>query len=432
MNDLRHAPPPKRLGSAKSLAVPINIGRVSAKLVFDARSHRATGDATLDFHHGIDHGYPIFDLRQPITAAWLDGAPLAPAAMPLHRFGVKAEQSLRVLARNLRSGDRHRLRLAYDIAVSPLAASGAGGYQPALLWSGDGSVNFNFGFTDLGGGRYLEAWAPANLIYDRFALRLDVGVRNSKVPHALVTNGEAVEVARNHWRVRYPAGFTALSPMLQLHPQAEVDQAIRAVNLPVPGRVIQVEAWKFQSNPLSLAAQLDAIERCLIRNEARLGAYHHGDRFTAFMHQGGMEYDGACTAAPDALEHEVFHSWWARSLKPASQNDGWIDEAWAVYHDDGAAQQTPFDFREPPVRLCQRTPWSRATPIYSYRKGARFFAGAAALVGVDRLQALMREFYDLHAPGLITTAQLEAHLMDRTNDDVLHRAFAHWIYGRRV
>ena len=200
----------------------------------------------------------------------------------------------------------------------------------------------------------------------------------------------------------------------------------------------------------SSAAANDAVgaKAYTMGNDIHFGAGHYDPSSKAGEHllahevahtvqQGGggaqrMQFKLAVSSPADALEHEVFHSWWARGLKPASQNDGWIDEAWAVYHDGGAAQQTPFDFREPPVRLCPRTPWNRATLIDSYRKGSRFFAGVAALVGVDRLHALMREFYDLHAPGVITTAQLEAHLMDRTNDEVLHRAFARWIYGRRL
>ena len=218
--------------------------------------------------------------------------------------------------------------------------------------------------------------------------------------------------------------------MLQLHPLDTIESSTSQVVLPVSGRAIRLEAWKFRANPLDLDGQLKNIALWMARNESAIGPYHHPDRFVAFPHHGGMEYDGGCTASPDALEHEVFHSWWARGLKPASQNDGWIDEAWTVYHDDGGHIETPFSFQEPPVRLCSRSPWNRATPIESYRLGSRFFAGVAARLGVDRLQQIMREFYRLHAPGLITTAQLEAHILDRTNDDVIHRAFARWVYGR--
>ncbi len=428
---MRFAPPPKRLATGR-LAVPIDIETISAKLVFDASAYRARGDAAIRFRTGVDNGYPLFDLRQPVNAVWLDGARLTSgaAAVPFHRMGTRREQSMRVLGRKLPAGSRHRLRLTYGLDAPPLLASTMGGYQPELRWSGNGSVNFNFGFTDLGGGRYLEAWIPANLIYDCFALTLDVSVRATAKPHAVVTNGAVTEVARNHWRIRFPATCTALSPMLQLHPRDTVESVSRAARLPVSGRAVMIEAWKFSASPLDLDAQAVAIERLLARNERQLGPYHHGNRYTAFLHKGGMEYDGGCTAAPDALEHEVFHSWWARGLKPASQNDGWIDEAWTVYHDHGGAVEHAFDFNEPPVRLCSGTPWNRATPVASYRLGSRFFAGIAARIGPARLNEIMNEFYRLHAPGLIDTSQLEAHILDRTGDEVILRAFERWVYGR--
>ena len=423
---MRFAPPPIRVAATGRLAVPIDIQTILAKLTFDAAAQTVAGDATVDFQQGVDNGDPIFDLRQPVQEVWLDGVALRPATVELRRFGAKREQALRVLAKKLKAGERHRLRLKYALSAPPLLASTKGGYLPELRWSGGGRVDFNFGFTDLGGGRYLEAWVPANLIYDQFALRLDVRVRNSSTPHVVVTNGDAVEISRNHWRIRFPATFTALSPMLQLHPRDSVEFASADAGQR------RIEAWKFRSSPVNLEEQLARISRWLDRNERNVGVYPHGDRFVAFLHKGGMEYDGGCTAAPDALEHEVFHSWWARGLKPASQNDGWIDEAWTVYHDNGAAVETPFNFHEAPVRLCSGTAWNRATPIESYRLGARFFEGIAARAGVQRLHAIMREFYQLHAPGLITTAQLEAHVLDRTNDETIARAFRRWVFGQKA
>ncbi len=423
---MRYAPPPSRVAATGRLAVPIDIQTIAAKLTFDAASQSVAGDATFAFQHGVDNGDAIFDLRQPVQEVWLDGAPLPASAVAMRRFGAKREQALRVIAKKLKSGDRHLVRLKYALLAPPLLASTKGGYLPELRWSGGGAIDFNFGFTDLGGGRYLEAWVPANLIYDRFSLRLDVRIRNSSTPHVAIANGDAAEVSRNHWRIRFPDTFTALSPMLQLHPRDSVEFA--SAN---SGKR-SIEAWKFRSSPVNLAEQLTNIKRWIDRNERNVGVYPHGDRFVALLHKGGMEYDGACTASPDALEHEVFHSWWGRGLKPASQNDGWIDEAWTVYHDNGAAVETPFNFREPPVRLCSGTPWNRATPIASYRLGSRFFAGIAARIGVERLHAIMREFYQLHAPGLITTGQLEAHILDRTNDETIARAFRRWVFGQKA
>ncbi|MFE3229783.1 hypothetical protein [Nocardia sp. NPDC059228] len=68
-----------------------------------------------------------------------------------------------------------------------------------------------------------------------------------------------------------------------------------------------------------------------------------------------MEYNQACTTSLAALPHEVLHSWFARGVTPAGQADGWWDEGFARFHDDGA-QPEPFDFRRAPVRLCSRRP----------------------------------------------------------------------------
>lgn len=429
MTDLHFAPAPKLI-EPRGWAVPADVQRISARLTFDVRKQEASGKATVDFCTGERAGFAIFDLRQPIESAKLDGTPVSPALLAHHRFGIKREQALRVVRRRLEPGGSHRLSMDYRIEMPPIKASGAGGYQPALEF-GPEAVNFNFGFTDLGGGRYLEAWVPANLIYDRFSLTLEVRVRGAAgTPHVLITNGEARELERNHWKVNYPASFTALSPLLQLHPQKSIESGECAVRLPVSGRRLKIEAHQFRDSAIQLSEQLEKIAGWLCRNETEIGPYHHGDRFVAFLHRGGMEYDGACTAEPDALEHEVFHSWWARGLKPASQNDGWIDEAWTSFHDDHTPDRRVFDFREKAECLSPRSPWNRATPRASYRQGSRFFEGLAAHVGLDEVREIMRDIYRLHAPGLITTAQLEAHFLDRTGEDPLvQRAFEHWVWG---
>ena len=65
------APPAKLVDGI--LAVPIDIERVEALLVFDGATSTARGDATIFFSMGAQAGNPIFDRRQTITAAWLDG-----------------------------------------------------------------------------------------------------------------------------------------------------------------------------------------------------------------------------------------------------------------------------------------------------------------------------------------------------------------------
>ena len=142
-----------------------------------------------------------------------------------------------------------------------------------------------------------------------------------------------------------------------------------------------------------------------------------------------MEYDGGCTATAESLEHEAYHSWWGRGVKPAAQRDGWWDEAWNVYHDNGGAGVQPYDFTEPPVQLSPRNPYSRVTPSAAYSAGERFFAGAAALTSPAALTAWMGEFYRAHLDRPVTTEDLEAHLVARSGAVDLVDAFHRWVYG---
>jgi hypothetical protein len=288
-------------------------------------------------------------------------------------------------------------------------------------------VAFNVGMTDLGGGRYLEAWVPANLIFDQFELHLDVRVVGTKVAHSVITNGATEEVAANHWRVGWPATITALSPLLEVRATDMVERATDSVML--PGKTVAVEAWKLTSSAgIDLAEQVGRIKRFLVENEPYAGPYPY-DRFVAFLSHGAMEYEGATTSVPSSLRHETFHSWWARGVKPALGRDGWFDEAWTTYHDAGATSSLPFDFTEPAVELCTRNPWSRATPGASYGLGKRFFDGVAAMVGTSALPELMRAFFLAHQERPVTTEQIEEHLVARSGKPALVDGFNRFVYG---
>ena len=63
-----------------------------------------------------------------------------------------------------------------------------------MTWSAGPRLAFNFGFTDLGAGRYLESWVPANLIFDQFPLTLDLRVVGTAIPHTPITNGAVTAI----------------------------------------------------------------------------------------------------------------------------------------------------------------------------------------------------------------------------------------------
>src|SRR6202011_1769674 len=121
-------------------------------------------------------------------------------------------------------------------------------------------------------------------------------------------------------------------------------------------------------------------------NAAALGPWVHGERFVTHLWPlpRAIEYDAGASTGPGALEHEVFHSWWARGIKPASAADGWIDEAYTTWSTSDNADRRryaaiPLSLDEAPAVLAPASPWSRHTPTDAYTVGYRLFAGIAHL-----------------------------------------------------
>ena len=80
------APPPKTVDGLT--AVPIDIQSIEAIFKFDGAAQTASADATIAYTVGPVAGNPIFDLRQNITQAWIDGVVFPPAQLAHHQFAA--------------------------------------------------------------------------------------------------------------------------------------------------------------------------------------------------------------------------------------------------------------------------------------------------------------------------------------------------------
>lgn len=420
------APPPRTVDGL--LAVPIDISAIDAHFVFDGAASSASADATITYTVGPTAGNPIFDLRQTITGAWLDGVAFAPAQLAHHAFGSGTFTDLRVVESIQPAGSVHTLRVQYGLAV-PNAQLG-GSYLPVLDWSAGPRLRFAFGLSDLNRARYVEAWLPANLIFDQFSIALEITIVNTFAAHSVITNGALTSLGPNHWQIAFPARFSALSPLLEVRATDTLESLIGSATLPVSGRIVTIEAWKALGGAAVLATEIANIQSHLGANETDYGAYLHGTRYTAFFNGGGMEYEGGTTTAPSALRHEAFHSWFARGIKPASQADGWWDEGYTSYHDGGATGSAPFDFSALPITLCTRDPWQRHTVGNAYGDGSAFWRGMAALLGVAPFNGLMAELYERYKGGSpVSTAMIEEHLLARSGNPGVVAAFHRFAYG---
>ncbi|MGH9055869.1 MAG: hypothetical protein ACRDYY_08425 [Acidimicrobiales bacterium] len=427
------APPPVTVAGRRVVAPDVE--RVNATLRFDAAAKEAEGLATVDFLAGKADGRAALDLRQTVEWARLDGKDIKVDDFAAADVGAGKDARMRILDFELEAGSRHRLEVGYALGRPDAEAA-----EP-IGW-GDGGVRFDFWMSDLYPGRYLEMWAPAPLVHDRFTLSVDVEIHGSDKRHALIANTAGVDAATGgrRWSLCYPAHFSSLSPMLVLCPAEEVEIRRSAVRLPGRERSLGVVCARDLNVDVDLGATDADVTSWLVYLASRYGPWFHGDTFWAYIWEPrrGMEYDGATSANVEALEHEVFHSWFGRGVKPASAADGWMDEAWTTWAT--ATKRSSGDFQrfavadlgldEPPVELYPQHPWSRHTPRAAYTEGARLFAGIAALMGgAGRMRSAMADWYRANAGGAATTNGLAAHLTAWSGIDVAPW-WARYVHGR--
>jgi hypothetical protein len=152
-------------------------------------------------------GNPVFDLRQNIQETYLNSASILTSKIEHHDFGGGVNAELMILESVLPAGSVNTMRFVYQLAQPQSQYSQPIGWDPPRLY-------FEFWFSDLYPARYLEMWLPSNLIYDKFALNLDIQLINTAIGHSIFTNGVVNQLSQNHWQLIFPDRFTSLSPKL--------------------------------------------------------------------------------------------------------------------------------------------------------------------------------------------------------------------------
>lgn len=422
---LHLAPPPATLPDG--LAVPIDIERIDARLRFNALlgDHY---DSTLLFAAGPRDGFPVFDLRQPIKAAWLDDRAIAPGRLASEDLGGGSRAAMRVVRHAVAAKSLHKLRV-----VGPLGPPSVQLFNrpPTLQWIGP-RLTFRFGFTDRLPGRYLESWIPANLIFDEFDLSVAIDLQQTNIPHTVVSNGYITQAGFNSWRVDF-SGINACSPLLEIHAEDRIERRTRTIRVAKSNRPITLHLWKEANDEVnSFDRGMNILESCLQDYSERLGSYGHGDHFICMLDAlgNGMEYDGATTASVDQIPHEAIHSWWGRGVRPASQADGWIDEAIATWVERGSDRSYRIDSEAVSRKvLASPNPWTRATPGDAYRQGRDVLRHLSALIGAVRLEELLRKLYREQLGDPLTTAKFESFVISRLPEPAVAVTFHRHVHG---
>ena len=371
MNDLAYAPPSFTDNSGRKV-IFVDFTRAEYRLEFDARERAPKAAAFSEIHFLCDaEGYPAISLSQQDVSVSVDG------------------QEVRLVGPDW--PDKRGLFKILSSPVSPGAhvlkveskLDRKGPYDCPVRWrSRPTGVECIFNMSDrkLESGGYLEAFLPSNYNFDHFRMSLSVAIHNAETAHWVYSNGAIRSIesqAGEHWKIEYPSFYTSACPWFHLAPLPEF-QSLECTFASSDGRMVPIVVYKsseWQGDDIDLELFMLRTKTILHDLESDFGPFPHGS-VTVFAREGvkpsGMEYAGAVATSMAALRHELDHSYFARSIMPADGNAGWIDEAIAIWGDEGylPREEEPDDG----VNMGARSPYVRITSGDAYESGSQFLA----------------------------------------------------------
>lgn len=337
------------LGEVKH--VPMDFISQDLTMSFDAASQKFLGHSKISFRLP-EPGHPYFELQGSTKNITIDGASVSASTIT---DPDGQNQSYKSLNEVVSGSDLHTAEFDYELPAGRMTFTGGG-------------VRFLTDMTDLN-GKFFEYWGPCGFEEDQFTLDLTLRVDKGTSSHTLRTNGEIVLDGPAEWQVSFPNYYSKSSFYVHLTNQSLPSKKFIYEGL---SKDIPIEVYGLtQALVDGAVSDLPGLFKEL---EGDYGPYPHG-KFLAYMNDrsGGMEYVAATITARGSLDHELLHSWFARSVIPADGRSGWIDEAMASWRDYGYKRATST-LNRTPTNLANYSPYRKSTPSNSYVDGRALFA----------------------------------------------------------
>ena len=389
--DYHLAPPPTMVDGL--LAVPVDFQDVQATVRFDGAAATGLADATVTYKVGPTAGYPLFDLRQTIDQAWVDGAPLDPGDLAPHDFG---DRLVHRPARH-RNGAGRRVGPHAPRPIPARHAGLASSAEPTRrpsTWARGTEAALDVRHVRPQRGplsRGVAAGQPDLGPVLRSTWTSGSSIRWPPTPSS--PTAPSPRSGANHWRSvsrpLHPALAAPRDPR-QRHGWSQRPSGV----LPVSGRRSTIEAWKLAGGPDDLTARIADIKTPATDNENDYGPYSTTGSWrssTARRHGVRGRHDDLESAR---CCHETFHSWLRAGSSRPVQADGWWDEGFTSFHDDGADDASRSTSPTRRCVLCSRDPWQRHTPSNSYADGSALLPGWRRCSASGSLNTLMGDLYD--------------------------------------
>lgn len=331
--------------------VPMNFISQDLTMTFDYSAQKFVGHSKITFKLA-EPGRPYFELQGTIKNISLDGASVSSSTVT---DPDGQSQSYKSLNGVVSSDDIHTAEFDYELPSGRMTYTGGG-------------VRFLTDMTDLN-GKFFEYWGPTGFEEDQFEMNLTLKINNATSAHTLRTNGSITADGPSVWQISFPGYYSKSSFYVHL-----TNQVLPSKKFVYKGltKEIPIEIYGLTQTLVDGAvADLPELFKELERD---YGPYPH-DKFLAYMNDrsGGMEYVAATITARGSLDHELLHSWFARSVIPADGRSGWIDEAMASWRDYGYKRATST-LNRTPTNLANYSVFKKNTPSNSYVDGRALFA----------------------------------------------------------
>ncbi len=181
----------------------------------------------------------------------------------------------------------------------------------------------------------------------------------------------------------------------------------------------------------SVEPVFESLETWLPQLEADFGPFPMPTGLSVFRsNDGGMEYYGATATSLSALEHEVFHMYFARSAMPATYRDSWWDEAITCWYEDWPVFPIDDDYTSDmvggvsPLRIGMVVDGGQNP----YQEGAQIIAAVEEAVGgKEAMVAVLREIHENHSFEPFSTFAL-INYIDQYGGVDMYDEFMQWLY----
>lgn len=372
---------------------PMDLLSQELTITFDPVAQSVEGHSAIKFRVK-KAGRPYFELKATPKAVQANAAP---GSMTSIKDPDGQAQTYWSVDKEFSPGETHEVSFEYSLPAGRVSFT-------------DGGVRFLTDMTDLS-GKFFEYWGPVGFEEDAFTLNLELKVLNSESTHMLKTNGSIVSSDSKNWKINFPNYYSKSSFYVHLTNQTTLPSksfVYKGLEKDIP-----IEVYGLTSTLVNSA--VTQLPKLFAELEKAYGPYAH-DKFLAYMNDrsGGMEYVGATITSLGSLDHELLHSWFARSVIPADGRSGWIDEAMASWRDYGYTQ-AKTTLNRTPTNMTDYSPFKKSTPSNSYVDGRGLMSELDLMFSdFGGLKPVMKVFFERYKNKIVTNEEFWKFLEEYT------------------